>query len=285
MNENTIVNNAAQYNFNDVITNFQELPTLSLMREIATIVPMKLPSGKIINIKKQTGSNAYEAVESVLQVNTDTSNPLQTGLSTEAIKDISIQYGDTGQNYASKLLKSIVESNEDYTLLNYLDNNSLSTPVLTLSDKGSSETSLFEITQRVQELVMKMNTPNFRTYDAFVILPYKAAASISALNAYIGGSEYVTSRSKRLIVGRVGKTLYYVNPDISATKAFIGLKEENDEFGASSSLIMGTYQQEIVTSTFSKSMQDNIGIINRYALAMNPLSSVGSEMLMKFDIN
>ena len=52
-----------------------------------------------------------------------------------------------------------------------------------------------------------------------------------------------------------------------------------------SSIIMGTFVQELVQSTHVASFQTNIGIVNRYATAVNPLSVSGAEMLMKFTIS
>lgn len=272
----------ADFSFDKLVKTFQEVSSASLIREIAVAVPMKYSTGKIVNIRKQAANDSFETVSANLTVNTATSNPIQTGLSLEAVADLQNQYGLDGYTIASNLLKGIVDAAENTAFMTFLDTNSLSTTALTLSDANSAEPSLFEITQRVQELVIKMNTPNFRTFNAFCVLPYKNAASISALSQYARGDE---ETKKNLVMSTIGQTHYYVNPDTSATTAFVGLKAKDKKSMGASSVIMGTFAQEILKSTHVESFQAKVGILNRYATAVNPLSDTGAEMLMKFTIS
>ena len=271
----------ADFSFNTLVKVFEELPTLSLVREIAAVVPMKYSTGQIVNIRRQGATNSFETVVAELTVNTATSDPIQTGISVEVIQDLQNQYGLDGYKIAANLLKGITDADENTAFLTFLDANSLATPVLTLTGAGSAETSLFEITQRVQELVIKMNTPSFRTFDAFVILPYKNAASISALSSYVREKELT---EERLVVNRIGKTKYYVNPDVTATKGFVGLSDHDKNSLGASSVIMGTFPQEVLRSGVQGTFQQNVGLLNRYATAVNPLSTAGVEMLMSFEI-
>ena len=269
----------ADFSFDKLIKTFEELSSNSLIREIAATVPMKYSTGKIVNIRKQAANNSFETVEANLTVNTATSDPIQTGLSLEAVTDLKNQYGLDGYTVAANLLKGIVDAAENTAFMTFLDSNSLATPVLTLSDANSAEPSLFELTQRVQELVIKMNTPNFRTFNAFAVLPYKNAASISALSQYARGDE---ETKKQLVMSTIGQTKYYVNPDTTATTAYVGLKSDDKKSMGASSVIMGTFAQEILRSTHVESFQAKVGILNRYATAVNPLSVSGAEMLMSF---
>lgn len=269
----------ADFSFNKVVDAFQQLPTVSLIRSIAAVVPMKMSTGQIINIKRNAATNSFETVVNTLTVNTATGNPIQSGLTVEAVMDLQNQYGLDGYEIAANLLKGITDSTENTDFLAFLAANSLSTPVLTLTDPGSAEVNLFEITQRVQELVIKMNTPDFRTYEAFAVLPYKNAAAISALSSYTRGEE---TEEKRLVINKMGKTMYYVNPDVTANTIFVGLHDRSKNNMGASSVIMGTFGQEILRSSDPESFQGTIGILNRYATALNPLSAGGSEMLMSF---
>tara|TARA_B110000263_G_C15299768_1_gene507358 strand:- start:1572 stop:2435 length:864 start_codon:yes stop_codon:yes gene_type:complete len=271
----------ADFSFNSLINAFEELPTISLLRAVAAVVPMKMSTGQIINLKRNAATNSFETVVSTLTINTATANPIQSGLSMEAMRDLTNQYGLDGYKIAANLLKGITDKEENDAFLAFLAANSLATPVLTLTDAGNAELNLFEVTQRVQELVIKMNTPSFRTYDAFVILPYKQVAAISALSKWSGGDE---DNADRLIVNKLGKTKYYVNPDPAATEAYVGLSDDDKKSMGASSVIMGTFPQEILKSGFVESFQGNIGILNRYATAVNPLSVGGAEMLVSFVI-
>jgi len=271
----------ADFNFNQLVKAFEELPTLSLVREIAAVVPMKMSTGQIVNIRRQGTTNSFETVVANLTINTATANPIQTGISVEVIQDLQNQYGLDGYAIAANLLKGITDQAENTAFLTFLDANSLATPVLTLSDANSAEPSLFELTQRVQELVIKMNTPSFRTFDAFVVLPYKNAASISALSSYVREKEETV---ERLVINKIGKTRYYVNPDVTATTAYVGLSDHSKNSLGASSVIMGTFPQEVLRSGVQGTFQQNVGLLNRYATAVNPLSTSGVEMLMSFVI-
>jgi hypothetical protein len=270
----------ADFSFNKVIDAFQELPTTSILRSIAAVVPMKMSTGSVINIRRNGVTNSFETVESTMTVNDVSATPLASGLSVEVIHDLFRQYKESAYDYASALLRGIVDKAENDALITFLNTNSLNTTALVLTAPSSAEQTLFELTQRVQELVLKMNTPDFRTYEAFAILPYKYAASISALQTYIGAKD---KDEKRLIVSKIGKTIFYVNPDTTATKVYVGLAVNGSI--AASSIIVGDYQQEILRSTFVESFQENIGILNRYATVVNPLSTSGREMLMEFTIS
>ena len=272
----------ADFSFNKLIKTFEELSTISLIRDIATVVPMKMSTGTVINIRRNASTNSFETVEATLTVNTATSNPIQTGLSMEAMTDLKAQYGLDGYKIAANLLRGITDAAENTAFITFLDANALNTTALVLSDPNSAEPCLFEITQRVQELVIKMNTPNFRTFNAFAILPYKNAASISALSHYVRGEE---EAKKDLILNKIGNTSYYVNPDVTATKVYVGLRAKDKKSLGASSIIMGTFPQELLKSTHVESFQANIGLLNRYATAMNPLHDTGSEMLMEFTIS
>jgi hypothetical protein len=270
----------ADFSFNKVIDAFQELPTTSILRSIAAVVPMKMSTGSVINIRRNGVTNSFETVESTMTVNDVSATPLASGLSVEVIHDLFRQYKESAYDYASALLRGIVDKAENDALITFLNTNSLNTTALVLTAPSSAEQTLFELTQRVQELVLKMNTPDFRTYEAFAILPYKYAASISAIQTYIGAKD---KDEKRLIVSKIGKTIFYVNPDTTATKVYVGLAVNGSI--AASSIIVGDYQQEILRSTFVESFQENIGILNRYATVVNPLSTTGREMLMEFTIS
>ena len=53
----------ADFSFNKLIKTFEELPTVSLLREVATTVPMKMSTGNIINIRRNASTNSFETVE------------------------------------------------------------------------------------------------------------------------------------------------------------------------------------------------------------------------------
>ena len=271
----------ADFNFNQLLTTFEELPTASLIRSIAAVVPMKYSTGKVINVRRQSGNNSLETVSADLTVNTGAGNPVQSGISIEVAQDLQAQYGLDGYKLVANMLRGIIDEEENNAFITWLDANSTAGAALTLSAPTGAEQNLFEITQRVQELVISMNSNHFRTYDAFCVLPYKSAAAISALSRYVNENQDIRDR---LWINKIGHTTYFVNPQVAHTNAYVGLMGKGTDTGASS-VIMGTYQEEILHSKYVESFQPNIGILNRYATALNPLSTAGNEMLHKFAIS
>lgn len=271
----------ADFNFNQLLTTFEELPTASLIRSIAAVVPMKYSTGKVINVRRQALNNSFETVSANLTVNTGAGNPVQSGISIEAAQDLQAQYGLDGYKLVANMLRGIIDEEENNAFITWLDTNSTAGAALTLSAPTGAEQNLFEITQRVQELVITMNSGQFRTYDAFCVLPYKSAAAISALSRYVNENQDIRDR---LWINKIGHTTYFVNPQVAHTNAYVGLMGKGTDIGASS-VIMGTYQEEILHSKYVESFQPNIGILNRYATALNPLSTAGNEMLHKFAIS
>ena len=117
----------ADFSFNKLIKTFEELPTVSLLREVATTVPMKMSTGNIINIRRNASTNSFETVEATLTINTASSNPIQSGLSVEAMTDLNNQYGLDGYKIAANLLKGIVDQTENDAFIVFLDANALNT--------------------------------------------------------------------------------------------------------------------------------------------------------------
>ena len=82
----------ADFSFNQVIKTFEQLHSISLIRAIAAVVPMKMSTGTIINVRRNASTNSFETVEATLTINTATSNPISSGISIEAIQDLKNQY-------------------------------------------------------------------------------------------------------------------------------------------------------------------------------------------------
>ncbi len=273
----------ADFSFNKVVKAYSELHTPSLVRQVAAIVPMKYSTGVVVNLVRDGVNNGFKTVQSTLTVNNISGNPTQSGISMEVIQDLQSQYGENATNIVAEMLRGVTAQEEDAAFATFLSTNATSTAALATSAPTNAESNMFEITQRVQELVLDINTPNFKTYEAFCILPYKFAAAISATVKYAADEEGAVDKYKSL--GRIGSTHYYANSDTSATTAYVGLMSNRKSHVGASSIILGEYQQEIVMSDFKESFQPNIGIVNRYATALNPMSGVNDNMLVSFAIS
>ena len=107
------------------------------------------------------------------------SKPIMTELTVEAIHDLEAMYGEnTARIYIAKMLRGLCNNYENEKTLEFLENKAVETPSISISDSANSETMMFEITQRVQELALKMNSKTKRTFSAYAVIPYKYVAAI-----------------------------------------------------------------------------------------------------------
>lgn len=205
--------------------------------------------------------------------------PIRTDITREAIQDIRATYTKEANNIIGKMLRGLSNDEENIKTLAFLESESLDYTSLTLSDSLNAETNLFEVTQRVQEIVLKMNNKNIRTFEAFAVLPFVALAGIMALSKYAGADD---SGERGLFVTKIGMTSYYLSSDPDATVGYVGLKDSDDP--SRSSGVFSPYISQVVESTNPDSGQPTFNIYNRFAITASPLHEAGNEMFYKFTI-
>lgn len=265
-----------------VDTMYQQAALPSLGRQIFSVVPMNGPTAALFNIKKKAGvSTDFELLRNEVVVLA--SNPISTGISQEVVQDIRGQFGKEANVIIGTLLRGLANGQENDATLAFLDNNAVAGgAAITIS--GNAEENVFNITQRVQELVLRANSEAMRTYEAFCVLPYTAGAAIAALSAYVGGAEGEKDE-RGLFIGQYGQTKYFMNPDATSSKAYVGLKDTTNP--SKSSAVFSPY-----VSTIQEAQDPNTGalkyfIYNRFAITASPLhtaDTVANPMLFTFDI-
>ena len=209
------------------------------------------------------------------------SKPILTELTVEAVRDLEAMYGEeTARKYIAKMLRRLCNNYENEKTLEFLENNAIETPSITVSDAtaANSETMMFEITQRVQELALKMNSKTKRTFSAYAVIPYKYVAAIMTSFAYNTGKN--TTNTDNLLVADFALMKYYVNPDYNSETAYVGLRSPDDPF--CSSAFFGDYGSQLQTIKDPDTANDVIVIYNRFGLTMNPLHCENNPMLYKF---
>jgi len=257
---------------------YQQAALPSLAKQIFSVVQMEGPTAAVFNIRKKPGTTDFELRRNEAQV--FPSDPINTGLTKEVVKDIKTQYGKEAKSVIGTLLRGLANEQENTRTLSFLDNESLPVSDLTLSDKPNAETNLMEIVQKVHELVLKANSKSMRTFEAFCVLPFKYGASIASLNKYVGGA----SKDERgLFLAQVGQTKFYMNPDATSTTAYVGLKDS--DMISKSSGMFGPFANEIKEAQDPNTGEDLYFIFNRFSITKSPLDEVGNELLFKFDIN
>ena len=260
----------------DAIFHQSSLPSLG--RQIFPTLKLHGPTGAIFNIRKKALSTDFELVRSEVIVNP--SLAIHTGITQEAIQDIRSQYGEDSQLIIGKLLRGLANDAENTDTLAFLTAQSVASTNIVLTDAGNAETTLFEVSKKVQELVLEANSKTRRTYEAYAVVPYKVLAGIMSLKQYVGGDD-VTERG--LFIAQIGTTRYYANPDPLSVTAFVGLSDMVDV--GKSGAVFSPYTSSVVESTNPLDGSVTYHLYNRYAITASPLhDAVNDPMMFKFNI-
>ena len=281
-NAPNIATTDSKFPLNDV---FQQTDLPSLGRSIFVTVK---PNGPLAGIFTLTDShfttdnydrNKQKLILKRSNLTSFPSKPIMTELTVEAIHDLEAMYGEnTARTYIAKMLRGLCNHYENEKTLEFLENNAVETPALSISDTANAETMMFEITLRVQQLALKMNSKRKRTFNAYAVIPYKYVASIMTTFAYNTAKN--TSNTESLLVADFGLMKYYLNPDYESDTAYVGLRSAEDPF--CSSAFFGDYGSQLQTIKDPDTANDVIVVYNRFGLTMNPIHSENNPLLYKF---
>lgn len=252
---------------------FQQQAIPSLGRQIFGLTKMHGPTAKLFNVRKKDGTNDLELVHSDVIVENSTSVP--TKITAEAVEDIKRQFASSASKYIGVLLRGLANDQENTKTLAFLDTNSLDSGAVALSAPNEAKKVYDEIAAKVQELVLKANSKNRRTFQAYCVLPYTLASKISAASAIYGREGSIDG----LHVATVGTTKYFMNPDPAATDVYVGLSCEDISKCAA---VFASYEEDVIKAIDPDSGEENYHIYNRYAIAKSPLHVAGNEMMFKF---
>lgn len=277
--ENTIGSgdpNIAQTDQNLSIDNiFQATTAPSLAREICSTAVLNGPSGALFNIIKKTGTD-IKLIRKEVEV--FPSEILKTNITREAIQDLRSQFSKEADLIVGTLFRGLSNDVENARLLEVLDAESKDYGDLQLSDSLNAGTNSFEILQRVQEIVLKMNQKHFISYNAFCVLPSSVLAGIMGLEGFLRSED---KESSGLFVTQIGKTKFYLNPDSTDEYAYVGLKDDNL---SKSSLVFCPYQNQILDAVSPDNGDINYFLVNRFAISSSALHRLDEEMLYKFKV-
>jgi hypothetical protein len=256
---------------------FQQVSLPSLGRQIFSVIPLNGPTGALFNIRKKKLSNDFELLRKDVQCYPSVS--IHTGLTQEAFQDVMSQFGKNGNKVIGLLLRGLANEQENARTLEFLENNSLDSGNFKLSAPENAETIIFEITQQIHKLILRMNSKYLRTYSAFAVLPYSIGAAFMSLKEYMTDKEHELDE---LYISKVGKTRFFMSPDPNATKVFVGLKDSSNP--SKSSAVFSPYASNVVTSIDPDTGAAFYHIYNRFAITASPLHTVDDEMLFKFKV-
>lgn len=257
---------------------YQQSKLPSLGRNIFTVIEMHGPTGAIFNI----GSTAsgITILRKDVEVYDYKNPPIKTMITEEAIQDIKSQFGENGLTLVANYLKGIANDDENVKTIAFLKSKSVTTSNITLSEPTMPDLVWREISYKVQECVLKMNSQHIRTYNAFVVLPYSLGASIMSVFADLHNSELADRTS--LFIGKSGLTKWYINPNPTDTEIYVGLKDESGS--GRGCAVFSPYVNEISFVNNYESGNHVCFIYNRYAITESPLHSNAEPMMMKFSV-
>jgi phage tail sheath gpL-like len=230
-----------------------------------------------ITIAGALNTNEFKLVRSNVEV--ENSTAIKTGITQEAIQDLRSQHGKSAEKIIGMMLRALANDAENTKTMSFLSTYAKVSTTLALTNSKNAETNLFEITHKVQELVLQMNKINIRTYDASVVLPYKVMASIMSLSQYIQGED---KEERGLFIAQINRTKYYTNPVSTSLTAYVVLKDIDNP--SKSSAIFSPYVSQIIEAQDPNSGSVSYHIFNRYAITISPLHVSGNEMIYSFDI-
>lgn len=256
---------------------------------IAEVQPMLQPSGYVF--ARQETQDTFKIIKKQIDVDT---NKSIIKISQEAWEDLLnlSNLNKAGNEQTPELfinwVKSSAAHKETEKIINLIKENAVDAGNLTLDDtndsKQNAETNLFYISKKVGDLVIKMNTPNFRTYDSFCILPQTGVGGILSLSFTYSRIDDSTDENKAndYFLGKINNTRYYLNPNPNDNNAYVGLKSYKEK--GVNSLIYSPYCMNLTTAYNYQSGERTVGIFTRNAYTIHPLHSPTTPMLYKFTI-
>lgn len=256
---------------------------------IAEVQPMMQPSGYVF--ARQETQDTFKIIKKQIDVDT---NKSIIKISQEAWEDLLnlSNLNKAGNEQTPELfinwVKSSAAHKETEKIINLIKENAVESVGIVLDDandsKQNAETNLFYISKKVGDLVIKMNTPNFRTYDSFCILPQTGVGGILSLSFTYSRIDDSTdeNRANDYFLGKINNTRYYLNPNPDDNNAYVGLKSHKEK--GVNSLIYSPYCMNLTTAYNYESGERTVGIFTRNAYTIHPLHSATTPMLYKFTI-
>lgn len=245
----------------------------SLAYQIAEVQPLHSSAGAVYVAKKDANGDV-EIVKENTSLKKDTAS---TGMTAEVMEDINRMFkGRRALTLMKNILKGASDEKENTALIAKLDAIATNSAGVAISatDGAISEQILFQISQKVAELIIQINEDTMKSLNGYAVVPQKVAAAILAM------SYQTASTEKGLFVGQFGQIKYYVNPDKTATKVYVGVVDKSSI--GQSSLTFAPYQY--IINKYTKFSDGSIGlsVINRYDIIENPLSANGDKMVYEF---
>lgn len=256
---------------------------------IGEVQPLKQPIGQVFAKKvgdidfSSDDSTSFEIIEKTFPVDT---NKTICKITQEAFDDLEAlkKLSDTKIDILADFVEAQCGRKETKKILDLLLSECADGGSVTLAD--NIEESHFKLLQKINELVVKINEKQFKTYEAFCVLPQSLPAGVALGISFAYDYQMSTQEGKesdKYFLGRSGPVKFYVNPDPSVTEAIVGINSTK-EHGVSS-LIYCPYAINFSTVDDWRDGKRTIAIFTRNGYTINPLhDKVENPYLFKFTI-
>lgn len=266
----------------NVTDRFQQTQIPSLASVLLAPYDMRTPIGKVFNLTDNDddadGEVTLKLVSATIEANAI--DPYRIVISPEALDNYNSMYRDPAQAIANSL-RGFTNRKESEDVIKLLRDNAVDDGSLPISDKQNAETIMFELINKVQQSVLRMNSKRLRTYHCFIVAPYKYVASVMSTFAYQTASN--TANPQDLQVAKFGMMTYYVNPVTNDNNVYVGLRHPDNR--ALCAGVFGNYQSKITTAVDNNNGYLHVHIHRRYGMAMSPLHTADDPMLCKFAVS
>ena len=262
---------------------FQQTRLPSLPRQIAAFVNIKGSTGGLFALRNKKDENGNDLpVLEVLRQNVAVydSVPIKTGITQEMVQDLYQMYGKDAYVQICTMLRANANDRENAKCLEFLRNNCVDRGVLDLDNPKNSELNYFNISEKVNQCILEANSKYIRTFESWVVMPFKYHASVMGLTEYIGGDNQ--GKHYSLNTTRVGLTRYYINPDPKDDNIYVGLKDSRTK--SRCSFYFAEYTCTIQSALDPNNGQPTYFIFNRFGIEKNPLHNESEPMLFKFKV-
>ena len=263
---------------------FQQTRLPSLPREIGAFVSISGSTGGIFALRNKKDAEGKDLPElEILRQNVAVypSKPIKTGITQEVVQDLYAMYGKDAYVQICTMLRANANDEENTRCIEFLRNNCVDRGVLDLENIANSEKIYFNISEKVNQCILEANSKYIRTFESWVVMPFKYHASVMGLTEYIGGDNQ--GKHYSLNTTRVGLTRYYINPDPTDENIYVGLKDSKVK--SRSSFYFADYTCSITSAIDPKNGQPTYFIFNRFGIQKNPLHNENEPMLFKFKVN
>jgi len=257
---------------------FIQLKLPSLPRQIFSLVDIVGATGGLFAIRQKNDTNDFELVRR--NFNLAPSEPIKTGITTEAIQDIEAMYGRDGRAIACDMLRSLANDYENKQCIDFLKTHAVDRGSISYTYGKDSEKRYFQLAQKVHECTLEANSKNIRTFNTWCVLPFNDASSVSSVTEYVGGQDMTAHKS--LFLCQIGLVKYYLNPDINDENTYVGIKDV--KLPGRSSAYFGNFKSDILKVVLQESGQQEYYIYNRFGMALSPLHTEDNPMLFKFKV-